>query len=101
MARKGSILQLTVVLLCSGLAGYFGYHAIKGRHGLEAHLRLSAKARALNERLASLETELSTLKRDISLLADDHLDEDSLDEAARAVLGYSADGEVIMLTAAR
>ena len=98
MARKGSIRQLTVVLLCSGLAGYFGYHAIKGRHGLEAHLRLSAKARALNERLASLGTVLSTLKRDVDLLQDAHLDKDSLDEAARSVLGYSAEGDIVMLT---
>ena len=98
MARKGRIRQLTVVLLCSGLAVYFGYHATKGRHGLETHLRLSAKARALHERLASLEAVLSTLKHDIDLLQDEHLDQDSLDEAARGVLGYSADGDIVMLT---
>lgn len=98
MARKGRIRQLTVVLLCSGLATYFGYHAIKGRHGLEVHLRLSAKERALNEQLASLEAVLSHLKRDVSLLSDDHLDQDSLDEAARSVLDYAADGDTVMLT---
>ena len=98
MARKGNIQQNTVVLLCLGLATYFGYHAIKGRHGFEAHLRLSAKERVLNERLVGLEAVLSTLKRDVSLLRDEHLDEDSLDEAARAVLGYAADGDVVMLT---
>ena len=98
MARKGRIQQTTVVLICLGLAAYFGYHAIKGRHGLEAHLRLSAKERALNEQLVDLEAVLSHLKRDVALLQDSHLDEDSLDEAARAVLGYAADGDVVMLT---
>ena len=98
MARKGRIQQNTVVLLCLGLAVYFGYHAIKGRHGFEAHLRLSARERALNEQLASLEAVLSTLKRDVALLQDKHLDEDSLDEAARSVLGYAGDGDVVMLT---
>ena len=100
MARKGSFQQTTVVLLCMGLAGYFGYHAIKGRHGFEAHLRLSAKERALTEQLAGLEAVLSSLRRDVSLLQDEHLDEDSLDEAARASLGYAGQGEVVMLTPA-
>ena len=98
MAPKGSIRQITVVLTCAGLASYFGYHAIKGRHGLEAHLRLSAKERALTERLASLETVLSNLKRDINLLQDEHIDRDSLDEAARSSLGYAADSDIVMLT---
>ena len=101
MARKGSILQNTVVLLCMGLAIYFGYHAIKGRHGLEAHLRLSAKERALQGKLVGLEAVLSHLKRDAALLGDEHLDEDSLDEAARSSLGYAADAEIVMLAPAR
>jgi cell division protein FtsB len=98
MARKGRFQQNTVVLLCLGLAVYFGYHAIKGRHGFEAHLRLSARERALNEQLAGLEAVLSTLRRDVALLQDRHLDEDSLDEAARSVLGYAGDGDVVMFT---
>ena len=98
MARNGRIRQTTVVLLCLGLATYFGYHAIKGRHGLEAHLRLNAKERALKEQLVDLGAVLSHLKRDVALLEDEHVDEDSLDEAARSVLGYAADGDVVMLT---
>lgn len=88
--------QTTVVLLCLGLTGYFAYHAINGRHGLEDELRLTAKARALEERLVGLETVLSSLKRDVALLQDDHLDEDSLDEAARAQLGFAAEGEIVV-----
>jgi cell division protein FtsB len=97
MARNGKYRQLTVVLLCFGFAGYFGVSAIKGRHGLEARLRLSAQAQALHERLHGLETVLSHLKRDVALLQDEHLDADSLDEAARGVLGYAAEGDVIVL----
>ena len=97
MARNGNYRQLTVVLCCLGLAGYFGFHAIKGRHGLEARLRLDAQAKVLNERLSGLETVLSHLKRDAALLQDDHLDADSLDEAARSVLGYAAEGDVVVL----
>jgi cell division protein FtsB len=97
MARNGRFRQLTVVLLCFGFAGYFGLSAIKGRHGLEARLRLDAQARALQERLSGLETVLSHLKRDVALLQDDHLDVDSLDEAARLVLGYAAEGDVVVL----
>jgi cell division protein FtsB len=97
MTRNGRYRQLTVVLLCFGFAGSFGFHAIKGRHGLEARLRLDAQAKALHEQLSGLETVLSHLKRDVALLQDDHLDADSLDEAARSVLGYAAEGDVIAL----
>ena len=97
MARSGRIRQTTVVLFCLGLATYFSYHAIKGRHCLEAHLRLSAKERALTEQLVDLGAVLSHLKRDVALLQDEHVDEDSLDEAARSVLGYAADGDVVVL----
>ena len=97
MARNGRIRQFTVVLLCLGLATYFGYHAIKGRHGFEAHLRLSAKERALDEQLAGLEAVISHLKHDVALLQDEHLDQDSLDEAARSVMGYAADGDIVLL----
>jgi cell division protein FtsB len=97
MARNGKYRQLTVVLLCFGFAGYFSLSAIKGRHGLEARLRLDAQAKALHERLDSLETVLSHLRRDVALLQDEHLDADSLDEAARSVLGYAAEGDVVVL----
>ncbi len=97
MPRNGRYRQLTVVLLCFGFAGYFGFSAIKGRHGLEARLRLNTQAQALSERLHGLETVLSHLKRDVALLQDDHLDADSLDEAARSVLGYAAEEDMIVL----
>ena len=98
MSRNGKIRQTSVALICSGAAVFFGYHAIKGRHGLEARLVLDAKAQALQERLASLETMLTRLRRDSELLQDAHLDADSLDEAARSVLGYAAEGEIVVLT---
>ena len=98
MARNGKYRQLTVVLLCLGFAGSFGYHAVKGRHGLEARLRLDAQAQVLNVQLTGLEIVLSHLKRDVALLQDEHLDADSLDEAARSVLGYAGDRDMIVLT---
>ena len=78
------------------LSLYFGYHAIKGRHGLEARLRLAAKAEALEQRLAGLETDRARLERRISLLQDDHLDLDLLDETARAALGFVRPGEIVL-----
>jgi cell division protein FtsB len=98
MPGHTSIRQTIVTLLCLGLTGYFGYHAIKGRHGLEARLRLEAEAKALETRLASLEAVRSNLVRDVSLLGDQHLDQDSLDEAARNVLGFAGDDEIVVRT---
>jgi len=98
MVRNGITRQFTVVLLCLAFAIYFGFHAIKGRHGFEVHQRLSAKERALTGELGDLEAVLSHLKRDVALLEDEHVDEDRLDEAARSVLGYAATGDVVVLT---
>ena len=96
MARNRRSGSFIVTLICLGATVYFGYHAIKGRHGLETHLKLSAQERVLTEKLAGLEAVRSRLARDVDLLQDAHVDEDSLDEAARSQLGYAADGEIVM-----
>jgi cell division protein FtsB len=74
---------------------YFAFHAVQGRHGLEARARLKAQGVALAEQIARLETSRITLERDARLLAPETLDLDLLEEVARS-LGFSRPGDRLL-----
>jgi cell division protein FtsB len=97
MVRGSRRRQTWVSLVCLLLATYFGYHAIKGKHGLEAQAALSRRAERLKVELAGLETMRSDLERDIALLGDKTVDPDYLDELARSVAGFARPGDVLII----
>ena len=59
MVRNGSRRQTLVLLLCLLLTSYFGYHAIKGKHGLEAYAELTLRAEKLSGELKTLEATMA------------------------------------------
>ncbi|MEZ5925124.1 MAG: septum formation initiator family protein [Hyphomicrobiaceae bacterium] len=97
MVRNGSRRQIWVVLVCLLLTAYFGYHALKGQHGLEAKATLVTRAERLTVELARLETVRSDLERDIALLDDRAIDPDYLDELARSSAGFARPGDIVIL----
>ena len=66
--RKGWLRQTSVLLLCASLTAYFAYHAIRGKHGLEARSRLSERSMLLEREITSLEAARANLERDVALL---------------------------------
>lgn len=86
--RRSRPRQATVLLLCLGLTAYFAYHAIHGRHGLEARKRLIDRSSLLEFEIRSLETVRFNLKRDVALLSPERPDPDLVEEIAREVLGF-------------
>ena len=97
MVRTGSRRQTLVLLICLLLTSYFGYHAIKGKHGLEAYSELTLRAERLSGELKTLEAMRSGLERDVALLDDKALDPDYLDEMARRVAGFAMPGDIVIL----
>ncbi len=77
-----------MLLLCLGLTAYFAYHAITGRHGLEARSRLIERSALLEFEIKSLEAVRAKLGRDVALLSPDKPDPDIVEEVAREVLGF-------------
>jgi len=77
-----------VLLLCLGMTAYFAYHAISGRHGLEARSRLIERSTLLEFEIKSLEAVRAKLQRDVALLAPELPDPDIVEEIARDVLGF-------------
>lgn len=89
--------QVSVLLLCGGLTVYFGYHTIKGRHGLETRTRLIERSAALEREIKSLETVRARLERELALLDDSKPDLDYVEELARRHLGFAARDDRILV----
>lgn len=89
--------QLSVLLLCTGLTFYFGYHAIKGRHGLEARRHLVERSRVLEREIKALETVRTRLEREVALLDEKTADADFVEEVARDLLGLARPQDVILI----
>ena len=68
--------------------GYFGVNAYTGNHGLRAEQDLDQQNAELSEELDRLKLERAEWQRRVALLKSESIDPDTLDERARAVLGY-------------
>lgn len=84
-------------LVCIGLATYFGYHLLKGDHGLEAHTELNSRVVALQGELAGLKAVRKRIERDVDLMRSSRLDPDMLDEQVRAVLNFAHPSDIVFL----
>jgi len=70
------------------LIGYFGVNAYTGNHGLRAKHDLDQQFAMLSDELGRLKRERAEWQRRVALLKSESIDPDTLDERARAVLGY-------------
>jgi cell division protein FtsB len=85
--RKGRPRQILVSLFCLFALGYFAYHAIVGKRGLEARSRLIERSRQLEPEIERLEAVRARLERDVRLL--DIRDPDIVEELAIEILGFA------------
>jgi cell division protein FtsB len=93
--RKGRPRQILVSLFCLLALGYFAYHAIVGKRGLEARHRLIERSRQLEPQIARLEAERSRLEREVRLL--DARDPDIIEELAIEILGFVRPGDRVVV----
>ena len=75
--------------ICFGLTGYFAYHTVSGRYGLEARAGLLTRAIALDFEAGALNKASRRLELEIALLSPDRPDSDLVEEIARELLGYA------------
>ena len=85
--RKGRPRQILVSLFCLFALGYFAYHAIVGKRGLEARSRLIERSRQLEPEIERLEAVRARLERDVRLLG--IRDPDIVEELAIEILGFA------------
>ncbi|MDZ4792042.1 MAG: septum formation initiator family protein [Hyphomicrobiales bacterium] len=99
MIRKKLILLLAVNL---GLCGYFTYHAVNGRHGLEARMGVEARVKSLEAELKLIKAEREGLERRAAAMTDGPAgDRDLIEEQARVILNFSHPADIIMLDTKR
>jgi len=92
--------QFTVLLICSGFASYFAYHAINGRHGLEAKRQFLERLTLLEFEIKSLEAARARYTQDVALLTPELPNADLVEEIARDVLGFVHPDDKVILTKA-
>ena len=93
--QNSSRQRVLVLLTCIGLTSYFAFHAISGKHGLKARSRLVSQSAVLKRQITDLEAVRARLEGEISLLSQP--DSDYISELAARLLGYSANGDIIIV----
>jgi cell division protein FtsB len=95
--RKGRPRQILVSLFCLCALGYFAYHAMIGKRGLEARSRLVERSRQLEPEIRRLEAVRARLEQDVRLL--NAADPDIVEELAIELLGFVRPGDRVVVLA--
>ncbi|MEL6288641.1 MAG: septum formation initiator family protein [Pseudomonadota bacterium] len=93
--------QTVILLVCLAALGYFGYHAVEGRHGLEARAVLVERVQHLEAERFRLARDETRLRRNIDLLSDDRIDPDMLGEQARRLLVMTHPHDIVLVPDSR
>lgn len=83
-------------LLFLSLATYFAWGTTQGAHGLKAYAARQQDLVLAQASLVSAQAEQAAWARRVSGLRSDHLDLDTLDERARAMLNLAEPDEVVV-----
>lgn len=79
------------------LTGYFGWSATQGDRGLEAMVHRQDQLRLARADLTRAMAEQEMWDRRVASLRVGHLDQDALDERARAMLNLADPSEVVVM----
>lgn len=82
--------------LAAATVAYFGFHMMTGDRGLQAYLRITAELEESKAVAAELHAERRQLEQRVSLLRNDPLDPDMLEERARALINLGRADEVVI-----
>lgn len=93
-ARCVNLLLLPAI--CCAISGYFGYSFLFGERGLIAWRSTQDQLVVARHDLAQLRDRREALQHRISLLDDDNIDPDLLDEVAHNLLLENLPGEVVI-----
>lgn len=89
--------DLIVTGVSAVLLGYFAWHGFEGPRGFPYHDRLTVEAKRLDGELTTIRQQREALELKVSQLRPQSIDADRLDEMARAMLGMTRPGELVVL----
>ncbi len=76
---------------------YIAFHALHGEQGIYALVVENYRIQKLESELAEVRKERMALEHKVSLLRDEHICPDLLDEQVRRYLGYADPEEMIVI----
>jgi cell division protein FtsB len=94
---RSVFITLALYLVSGAAVSYFLFHAQHGARGLEARDTLKESLRTVESELAILTAERKSWEQRLSLVRDDAVDRDLLEEHARAILGRTHKNDVIVM----
>jgi cell division protein FtsB len=94
---RSFLTALCLYLMATLMIGYFGINAFTGNHGLRAQKGLEQQIAELSAELGKVKAERAQWERRVTLLKNDQIDPDMLDERARALLDYADKREVTFM----
>ena len=83
-------------VLFLSLAGYFGWNAMRGEHGLRAYAMRQHQLIAAHAEQKTAEEERDAWEVRVAGLRANHIDPDTLDERARAMLNLADPNDVVV-----
>ena len=83
-------------LLFLSLAGYFGWNAMRGEHGLRAYAMRQHQLVTARAEQKAAEEERNAWEVRVAGLRANHIDPDTLDERARAMLNLADPNDVVV-----
>ena len=89
---RGSIAPLVFL----SLVGYFGWNATQGDHGLKAAAERRELLKLAKADLTKAESDRDAWERRVSGLRSKHLNPDTLDERARAMLNLADPSDIVV-----
>ena len=84
-------------LLLLGIAGYFGWSATQGNHGLQAYARQRDQLRLAQAELTRVDADVEMWELRVGGLRNARLEPDTLDERARAMLNLADPADVVVM----
>lgn len=95
MLKRAALAALPPALFLA-LVGYFLWNATQGDRGLQAYAVREQQLKAAQAELARVTDEQNAWERRVSGLRSQHLNPDTLDERARAMLNLADPADVVM-----
>jgi cell division protein FtsB len=94
---RSVLVTLALYLVSGAVVSYFLFHAQHGTRGLEARDTLQGTLREMETELAALTVERKGWEQRLSLVRDEAVDRDLLEEMARNTLGRVHKNDVILM----
>ncbi len=95
-SAKRAVQAMIPPVLFLSLAGYFGWNAMRGDHGLRSYVVRRPQLVTAQGELAAAQAERDAWEKRVAGLRANHIDPDTLDERARAMLNLADPNDVVV-----